>query len=92
MTHSREEKSGNTRRALLQAAVGVAASASALVLGVRAAKAAKVSQAAVSYQDSPKGSASCANCRLFEPPNACQVVDGTISPNGWCKIWSKKAA
>ncbi len=24
------------------------------------------------------------------PPKACQLVDGDISPNGWCSFWAKK--
>jgi len=32
----------------------------------------------------------CSGCRLFKPPNACSVVHGSISPNGWCMIWTKK--
>jgi hypothetical protein len=91
MTYSHKGTSGNTRRVVLQSVVGVAVSASALILGVSASKAAKVSQAAVGYRGSPNGSASCENCGLFEPPNSCKVVDGTISPSGWCRIWSKKA-
>jgi hypothetical protein len=32
----------------------------------------------------------CANCRLFKAPAACQLVTGKISPAGWCVAWSKK--
>lgn len=32
----------------------------------------------------------CANCRLFKAPAACQLVTGKISPAGWCTAWSKK--
>ncbi|GAC1573253.1 MAG: hypothetical protein NVS3B7_04480 [Candidatus Elarobacter sp.] len=37
------------------------------------------------YQDKPgpKG-AKCSGCSLFKKPNACSVVTGKISPNGWC--------
>ena len=40
------------------------------------------------YQDSPKGIAMCATCTLFVAPRACKVVDGDISPNGWCKEYA----
>ena len=43
----------------------------------------------VAYQDTPKGTQNCANCKLFEAPNACKSVEGAISPSGWCKIWIK---
>jgi High potential iron-sulfur protein len=75
-----------TRRALLQVTSGAV---SILGLSARSAKAAKVSKAAVAYQDSPKGDQNCASCRLFTAPNACEQVEGDISPNGWCRIWSK---
>jgi High potential iron-sulfur protein len=32
----------------------------------------------------------CSNCSLFQEPNACTLVDGEISPAGWCKFWVKK--
>jgi high potential iron-sulfur protein len=37
------------------------------------------------YQDKPgpKGQ-KCAGCRFFKKPNACVIVTGKISPNGWC--------
>lgn len=51
----------------------------------------KVAKPLVAYQDSPKGSQECDNCQYFQPPGACQVVAGTISPKGWCKMWLKKS-
>ena len=45
---------------------------------------------AVEYQDTPKGDQQCSNCSLFQEPNACTLVDGEISPAGWCKFWVKK--
>jgi len=27
---------------------------------------------------------------LFEPPNACKVVEGEINPSGWCQLFVKK--
>jgi High potential iron-sulfur protein len=56
-------------------------------LGTSVALAAKASPGSVGYRDSPKGDQNCANCRLFASPNACKSVDGSISPNGWCRIW-----
>lgn len=51
----------------------------------------KVAKKLVAYQDSPKGSQQCSNCQYFQPPNACKVVAGIISPTGWCKMWAKKS-
>jgi hypothetical protein len=79
-----------SRRMLL---VGVAAAGSVPLLAIGASPAwAKMSQAAVAYQDSPKGDRTCAGCSLFQAPSSCKTVDGTISANGWCKIWVKKAS
>jgi len=83
--------SGEISRRSLLAGVAVAGAAPILVMSVAPAMA-KMSEAAVGYQDSPKGDRNCAGCNLFQPPSSCKTVDGTISPNGWCKIWVKKAA
>jgi High potential iron-sulfur protein len=78
-----------SRRSLLH--FGVAAAAATPVLSMSANPAmAKMSQPSVGYQDSPKADHNCANCGVFQPPSACKLVDGVISPNGWCKIWVKK--
>ena len=53
---------------------------------------AKVSQASVQYQLQPKDGKQCADCMNFiAESNACKLVEGTISPNGWCTLWIKKA-
>jgi hypothetical protein len=49
-----------------------------------------MSQPSVGYQQSPKDDQKCSNCSLFQEPNACTLVDGNISPEGWCKFWVKK--
>ena len=72
------------------AAVGAAPILGLSVMADRALAQTKASQASVAYQDSPKGSQRCDNCKLWEPPNACKSVAGTISPSGWCKIWVPK--
>ncbi|MHB1215127.1 MAG: high-potential iron-sulfur protein [Thiobacillus sp.] len=52
---------------------------------------AKLSKASVQYQTEPKGDQSCANCLHFvAESNTCKLVEGDISPNGWCAIWTKK--
>ena len=42
------------------------------------------------YQDKPNGDKQCSNCGQFTPLNGCKVVDGTISPQGYCIVWVKK--
>jgi hypothetical protein len=63
--------------------------AAASLLPLRLA-AAKMSQKSVAYQDSPKDDQQCSNCSLFKEPNICTIVDGEISPQGWCRFWAKK--
>lgn len=29
----------------------------------------------------------CRKCRFWQTPDACIVVEGKISPRGWCAIW-----
>jgi hypothetical protein len=51
----------------------------------------KVSQASVQYQTGPKGDQQCSGCMHFIPEsNTCKLVEGQISPNGWCVLWAKK--
>jgi len=41
------------------------------------------------YQDKPgPHGQKCAGCRFFRKPNACTIVHGQISPNGWCIAWA----
>ena len=56
----------------------------------------KVPQASVKYQDKPNGNQQCSNCLQFVPGNTptamgtCKVVDGPVSPSGYCIIWVAK--
>jgi hypothetical protein len=29
----------------------------------------------------------CDKCVQFLPPNACKIIEGTISPQGWCRVF-----
>ena len=78
-----------SRRKIL-AGGAIAGSIPLLAISVSPAEA-KISQAAVAYQSSPKGNQSCSVCGHFQPPSSCKTIDGAISPNGWCKIWAQKA-
>ena len=81
-----------SRRTILRAIIGTAGFVAPFAQ-LRNARAAKFPQAspAVAYQATPKDGHQCDGCTLFQAPDACQVVDGTISPTGWCKLWAKKA-
>lgn len=48
----------------------------------------KSSQASVQYQAQPKGDQKCNGCLHFiAESNTCKVVEGQISPDGWCILW-----
>ena len=64
------------------------AGASAVVFGQAAE--AKVAQKAAQYQDKPHQGKQCSGCAHFHAPSTCDVVEGTISPNGWCKLFTQK--
>jgi High potential iron-sulfur protein len=91
MTNVRNFTPGQiSRRSLLGGAICASGAATMLVAAnTQPAQAAKISQSVVKYQDSPKGEQKCSNCKLFTAPNACQTVDGTVSPDGWCMIYQK---
>ena len=80
-----------TRRALLSRAASITGAALAgTIFPIKLASAQKVSKEAMKYQEKPNGSMQCSNCMQFEAPSSCKVVDGTISPNGYCLAWVKK--
>ncbi|WP_156941731.1 twin-arginine translocation signal domain-containing protein [Mesorhizobium sp. WSM2561] len=39
------------------------------------------------YQNSPNKGRRCGGCKHFLEPNACGIVAGEISPNGWCRFY-----
>ena len=78
------------RRALLGRTAALAA-ATVLVGPVGSRAQQKMSKQAAQYQDSPKGDQKCAECRFFIEGGSCQVVEGEISPNGWCTLFQPKA-
>jgi hypothetical protein len=78
----------HTRRTVLR---GLLAAGCALCIPLLGrAETGKVSKAQAQYQDQPKGDQNCANCMQFVAPNTCKLVEGSISPSGWCILWAKK--
>jgi hypothetical protein len=78
-----------SRRTVVIRSFACAAGAAASLVPIKEA-ASKMAQKGAEYQDTPKGDQQCSNCSLFQEPNACTLVDGEISPAGWCKFWVKK--
>lgn len=76
--------------AVLPALAGMVATTTAIAQ-------AKGSKSQFKYQDKPNGNQKCGDCSLFVPAasasdaGTCKVVDGDISPNGWCTAYSPKA-
>jgi len=76
------------RRALLQYAIGAAGGvAICCAPPISAVAAPKISKKAVAYQDHPDGEKQCVKCAQFQPPDACKMVEGPISPQGSCRIF-----
>ncbi len=48
----------------------------------------RLTKAAARYQDHPKDNESCAGCPYFIIPGSCVMVEGEISANGWCPIFT----
>jgi hypothetical protein len=93
MDHRHPESS--RREALAQTVRIVVGTAAAVALTALPRPAhAKAAKADFFYQDKPKEGKSCMSCRLFvaaEGGNGtCAVVEGVISPNGWCMAYSPR--
>ena len=86
-----DEQSKRSRRSWLKGAVLMATGTlAASVIPVKQAYAQKASKEAMKYQDMPKDGQKCSDCVYFVAPDGCGVVDGKISPNGWCVLYNKK--
>ncbi|HET6276671.1 MAG TPA: high-potential iron-sulfur protein [Candidatus Cybelea sp.] len=61
------------------------------------ADASKSSQESMHYQTSPKDGMQCSGCNFFiagkdaSSDGTCKVVDGTISPHGYCMAYNAKS-
>jgi hypothetical protein len=87
----RAELTSLPRRTLLRGGVSVLAWGLGVVIWSRCGRAeAKLPQDQVSYQSSPKNGKRCADCVNYEGNNSCRVVAGTISPDGWCRLWNAR--
>jgi hypothetical protein len=87
-----DEQAKLTRRSMLRCAALLAGGTLAAgVIQIKPAYAQKAGKDAVKYQDSPKDGQKCADCLYFQAPGSCAVVEGPISPNGWCSLYNKKS-
>ena len=87
----REDKNAS-RRGVLRTGLAILAGG-ALAPAARAQDAdSKVEQSVVQYQNAPKDGQKCSGCANFVAPNACKVVSGVISPEGWCVAYAPKGS
>jgi hypothetical protein len=84
------DRTNPTRRSMLKGAVFFTAGTLVATMIPSERANAKTPQSDVSYQEKPNNGQKCSECTFFQPPNACAVVDGNISPNGWCKLFTPK--
>jgi hypothetical protein len=86
-----------TRRGFLGGIVVLPALAGALTAGALA-QGSKASQASMHYQGTPNNGMHCSLCKFFVPgqdanaDGSCQIVDGSISPNGYCIAYTAKSS
>jgi Uncharacterized protein conserved in bacteria (DUF2213) len=52
----------------------------------------KKSQAEAKYEASASSNDRCIGCEHFNEPSSCELVDGSISVNGWCRYFEAKMA
>lgn len=78
-----------TRRGVLRAGLTIAAGTAMMATTARAQDA-KITQELVQYQKQPKEGAKCSACAQWVAPNACVIVAGVISPEGWCVAFAPK--
>ena len=77
-----------SRRTFLATSAGLAAGAAAIANpAIDALAASKVSKTFAKYQDHPHLGHHCSLCVHFRGPHGCEVVEGTINPNGVCRFF-----
>jgi len=78
-----------TRRRLIECAALLAGLAVGGISREAAART-KLKKRVAKYQDHPKGIQRCEICLQFRPPGTCQLVEGEISPHGWCQYFAAR--
>jgi hypothetical protein len=81
-----------SRRSILRGAALLASAAltAEIVPSKEALAQQKASREAMQYHDKPNGDKPCSDCLSFIPSSSCTIVEGTVSPNGYCLAWAKK--
>ncbi len=85
-----------SRKEALKAFIVLPALAGLAALGATSIAEAKAPKSQFKYQAKPHGSQKCSGCALYIPGKSktangqCKIVDGSISPNGWCTAYAPK--
>jgi High potential iron-sulfur protein len=88
---------GLTRGKFVQGTIVLPALAGLLLAGTLPAEA-KGSKTQFKYQTTPNNGHKCSKCTFFIAGSSatangtCKIVDGSISPNGWCTAFSAKTS
>lgn len=67
-----------------------------LAFGVSKSATAKAAKSDLQYQDHRRDGKGCADCKYFassvgsSDAGSCELVDGAISPDGWCAAYSPR--
>ena len=85
-----EDKKYAGRRRWLLNAVGATAAIGFVAQPACAAdpKPKKYTKERVGYRDEPYEGRSCSKCVLYAGEGDCAIVEGKVSPNGWCVQWT----
>lgn len=92
MSDEKQQSGRISRRDFINiAAVGSGALVAVSLAGPASAAPKKFSQQQAHYQPVPKSGQRCQICALWQSPTSCQVVDGQVSPAGWCMLYQPKS-
>ncbi len=84
---------GLCRRSFLRNFIFGAFGLSALAMTARrnaaAAAERKATQDSVDYRAAAQGASVCSNCKYFQSPSSCLIVEGAIAPGGWCNKYAR---
>lgn len=48
-----------------------------------------ISKLQAKYIDNSDSNDQCRVCQHYKSPNQCEIVNGQINPNGWCKYFER---
>ena len=85
-----QNRNGTSRRDMLRTSMIIAVGVTGVGVATSARADEKIAQELVQYQNQPKDGQKCNMCAQWVEPNACKIVVGNISPNGYCVAYAPK--